>query len=95
VRSTAEAEATAKSALDSGVATAAQSVRTANEAAETARLTLSNTLAAGAAEVQPTRTGEMAEATSAVSQAEANVVTDEKKLEETVLRAPSAGRSRT
>lgn len=92
VRSTAETEATAQAALNSGVATAAQSVRTANEAAETAQSTLNNTVAAGAAEVQPTKPGEMAEAMSAVSQAESTVITDEKKLEETVLRAPSAGR---
>ena len=92
VRSTAETEATAKTALQAGVSTAAQSVRTANEAAETARNTLSNTLASGAVEVQPTKAGEMAEALSAVSQAESTVITDEKKLEETVLRAPAAGR---
>lgn len=92
VRSTAETEATAKTALQSGVSTAAQSVRTANEAAETAQATLSNALASGAAEIQPTKSGELAEAMSAVSQAESTVITDEKKLEETVLRAPSAGR---
>jgi len=92
VRSTAETEATAKTALQAGISTAAQSVRTANETAETARLTLSNTLAAGATEIQPTKGGEMAEAQSAVAQAESTVISDEKKLEETVLRAPSAGR---
>ncbi len=91
VRSTAEAEATAKVALQAGVTTAAQSVRTANEAAEAAQLSLDNTLASGAAETQPTRGGEMAEALSAVSQAESNLISSEKKLEETVLRAPAAG----
>lgn len=92
VRSSGETAATAKAALRTGTATAAQNVRTSKEAVETARSTLKTTLAAGAVEVQPPKSGEMAEAISAISQAESTVATSEKSLEETVLRAPAAGR---
>lgn len=91
-RSSAEAVATARTALHSGAAAAAQNVRTADQAVETAQTALTTALAAGAAELQPTKAGEMAEALAAVSQAEGTVATDQKSLEETVLRAPTAGR---
>lgn len=91
-RSSAESAATAGSALRSGQASAAQAVRTALDTAATARSALGTAIAAGAAETQPTKAGELAEALAAVSQAEAAVASNRKGLEETVLRAPTAGR---
>lgn len=92
VRTSDEAVATATTALRSGKKTAAQTVRTAVEAAETAASSRRTTDAAGVAELQPTKAGEMAEAMAAISQARSTVASDEKALAETVLRAPTAGR---
>ncbi|MBS1882586.1 MAG: biotin/lipoyl-binding protein [Actinobacteria bacterium] len=91
-RSTGESVSTAKTSLQAGVATAAQTVRTANETAEVARSTLNTAVASGEVALQPTRSGEMEEAIAAVVQAENNVATNEKSVEESVLRAPTAGR---
>lgn len=92
VRTSGEVVATATTALRSGKKTAAQTVRTAVEAAETAASTQRTTRAAGEAELQPAKAGEMAEALAAISQAQSNIAGDEKALQETVLRAPTAGR---
>lgn len=91
-RSSAETAATAGSALRSGQASSAQAVRTALDTAATASSAVGTAVAAGAAETQPTKAGELAEALAAVSQAEAAVASNRKGVEETVLRAPAAGR---